>query len=230
MRASLTLTLLASAAALAACSHNNNAANEQSNAMMASDNLMANDMMADNMMGNEMPTNDMMGNTASATPTDAAGFIAAAGASDMFEIQSAKLALANSKSDDIHKFANMMIADHTKTTDAVKAAAKKAGLTPAPPQLTADQQQVLGRLLKYGPSVPVQEPSGRLFLVVPRLGTISPWASKASDIAGNCGLQSIQRLERGIAYYVAGSLSEADAELIAAELHDRMTQRVLGQL
>ena len=61
-------------------------------------------------------------------------------------------------------------------------------------ELTADQQQVLGRLLKYGPSVPVQEPSGRLFLVVPRLGTISPWASKASDIAHNCGLQSIQRL------------------------------------
>ena len=97
-------------------------------------------------------------------------------------------------------------------------------------ELTADQQQVLGRLLKYGPSVPVQEPSGRLFLVVPRLGTISPWASKASDIAHNCGLQAIQRLERGIAYYVAGNLSDADAALIAAELHVRMTQRVLGQL
>ncbi|MBF8754751.1 phosphoribosylformylglycinamidine synthase [Pseudomonas guariconensis] len=97
-------------------------------------------------------------------------------------------------------------------------------------ELTADQQQVLGRLLKYGPSVPVQEPAGRLFLVVPRLGTISPWASKASDIAHNCGLQSIQRLERGIAYYVAGELSDADAALIAAELHDRMTQRVLARL
>ncbi|MFJ4347019.1 phosphoribosylformylglycinamidine synthase [Pseudomonas sp. NPDC089401] len=97
-------------------------------------------------------------------------------------------------------------------------------------ELTADQQQVLGRLLKYGPSVPVQEPTGRLFLVVPRLGTISPWASKASDIAHNCGLESIKRLERGIAYYVAGSLSDADAQLVAAELHDRMTQRVLAQL
>ncbi|MBF8675662.1 phosphoribosylformylglycinamidine synthase [Pseudomonas fulva] len=97
-------------------------------------------------------------------------------------------------------------------------------------ELTADQQQVLGRLLKYGPSVPVQEPAGRLFLVVPRLGTISPWASKASDIAHNCGLQSIQRLERGIAYYVAGELSDADAEQVSAQLHDRMTQRVLGQL
>lgn len=97
-------------------------------------------------------------------------------------------------------------------------------------ELTADQQQVLGRLLKYGPSVPVQEPAGRLFLVVPRLGTISPWASKASDIAHNCGLQSIQRLERGIAYYVAGDLSDAEAEQVSAQLHDRMTQRVLGQL
>ncbi|MBJ9976807.1 phosphoribosylformylglycinamidine synthase [Pseudomonas sp. S75] len=97
-------------------------------------------------------------------------------------------------------------------------------------ELTVDQQQVLDRLLQYGPSVPVQEPGGRLFLVVPRLGTISPWASKASDIAHNCGLQSIQRLERGIAYHVSGTLSEADAEQVAALLHDRMTQRVLGQL
>ena len=146
MRASLILTLLASAAALAACSHNNNAANDQSNAMMASDNLMANDMATNDMMADNMMGNDMAGNTAAATPTDAAGFIAAAGASDLFEIQSAKLALANSKSDDIHKFAQMMITDHTKTTDAVKAAAKKAGITPAPPQLTADQQQMLDQL------------------------------------------------------------------------------------
>ncbi|MFK8329176.1 phosphoribosylformylglycinamidine synthase [Pseudomonas sp. BJa5] len=97
-------------------------------------------------------------------------------------------------------------------------------------ELTADQQQVLARLLKYGPSVPVQEPSGRLFLVLPRFGTISPWSSKASDIAHNCGLENIQRLERGIAYYVAGELSEADAGLVAQILHDRMTQIVLGRL
>ncbi|TDF78350.1 phosphoribosylformylglycinamidine synthase [Pseudomonas sp. H9] len=96
--------------------------------------------------------------------------------------------------------------------------------------LTADQQQVLARLLKYGPSVPVQEPSGRLFLVMPRFGTISPWSSKASDIAHNCGLENVQRLERGIAYYVAGELSEADAALVAQQLHDRMTQIVLGRL
>ncbi len=95
--------------------------------------------------------------------------------------------------------------------------------------LGADEQQVLARLLKYGPSVPVQEPAGRLFLVIPRFGTISPWSSKASDIARNCGLDKIQRLERGIAYYVEGDFSEADEGLIAAVLHDRMTQLVLEQ-
>ncbi len=93
--------------------------------------------------------------------------------------------------------------------------------------LGADEEQVLARLLKYGPSVPVQEPAGRLFLVVPRFGTISPWSSKASDIAHNCGLDKVQRLERGIAFYVQGELSDSDAQLVAAALHDRMTQLVL---
>lgn len=96
--------------------------------------------------------------------------------------------------------------------------------------LNADEEQVLARLLKYGPSVPVQEPSGKLFLTIPRFGTISPWSSKASDIARNCGLAKVQRLERGIAYYVSGELSEADSAAVAAVLHDRMTQLVLSAL
>jgi phosphoribosylformylglycinamidine synthase len=96
--------------------------------------------------------------------------------------------------------------------------------------LAADEEQVLARLLKYGPSVAVQEPLGRLFLTVPRFGTISPWSSKASDIARNCGLAKIQRIERGIAYYVSGELDEAGAQQVADVLHDRMTQLVLGAL
>lgn len=66
--------------------------------------------------------------------------------------------------------------------------------------------------------------------MVPRFGTISPWSSKASDIARNCGLAKIDRLERGIAYYVQGELSESDAQQVAARLHDRMTQLVLDRL
>ena len=96
--------------------------------------------------------------------------------------------------------------------------------------LTEDEQQVLARLLKYGPSVPVQEPRGRLFLVLPRFGTISPWSSKATDIARNCSLTKIQRLERGIAFYVEGQFSEAEAQIVADILHDRMTQLVLSAL
>ena len=96
--------------------------------------------------------------------------------------------------------------------------------------LTGEEDTVLARLLKYGPSVPVQEPTGRLFLVVPRFGTISPWSSKATDIANNCGLAKIQRLERGIAYYVAGELSDEQAAEVSAVLHDRMTQLVLAKL
>ncbi|UVE16775.1 phosphoribosylformylglycinamidine synthase [Pseudomonas sp. LS44] len=92
--------------------------------------------------------------------------------------------------------------------------------------LAEEEHSVLARLLQYGPSVPVQEPAGRLFLVVPRSGTISPWSSKATDIANNCGLAKIERIERGIAYYVTGSFDDAEAELIAASLHDRMTQQV----
>jgi len=96
--------------------------------------------------------------------------------------------------------------------------------------LNADEEQVLARLLKYGPSVPVQEPNGRLFLTIPRFGTISPWSSKASDIARNCGLAKIQRIERGLAYYVSGELNAADAQQVADVLHDRMTQLVLDNL
>jgi phosphoribosylformylglycinamidine synthase len=96
--------------------------------------------------------------------------------------------------------------------------------------LDAGEQQVLERLLKYGPSVPVEQPSGRLFLTIPRFGTISPWSSKATDIAHNCGLQKILRLERGIAYYVRGELGAEDAAVVAGLLHDRMTQWVLEDM
>ena len=71
---------------------------------------------------------------------------------------------------------------------------------------------------------------GRLFLVVPRIGTQSPWSSKATDIAHSCGLGQVRRLERGIAYRVKlrGMLSEKVFEGIRATLHDRMTETVLA--
>ena len=97
-------------------------------------------------------------------------------------------------------------------------------------ELTADEQQVLETILHYGPSVEVQAATGSMLLVVPRLGTISPWSSKASDIAHNCGLDKVARLERGIAYYLRGDLSESDISQVSAILHDRMVEQVLSDL
>jgi phosphoribosylformylglycinamidine synthase len=95
--------------------------------------------------------------------------------------------------------------------------------------LTEEEQTVLTRILKYGPKSEVQDANGPLFLVVPRPGTISPWSSKATDIARNCGLNKINRLERGIAYFVTASqpLTDAENALVIAQLHDRMVEAVM---
>ena len=99
-------------------------------------------------------------------------------------------------------------------------------------ELTAPEQDTLDRLLVYGPSVASEEPDGVLFLVVPRPGTVSPWSSKATDIARNCGLRQVRRLERGIAYYVRSDkkLGLAQREQIAELLHDRMTEKVFHEM
>ena len=68
-------------------------------------------------------------------------------------------------------------------------------------------------------------------LVVPRLGTISPWSTKATDIAKHCGLSGVQRIERGVVYYLSTKneqpLSKAERLAILPLLHDRMTESVL---
>lgn len=69
-----------------------------------------------------------------------------------------------------------------------------------------------------------------LFLVTPRLGTISPWASKATNIAENCGLAGIERIERGMAVWLEGALTDEQQQQWAALLHDRMTESVLTDI
>ena len=97
--------------------------------------------------------------------------------------------------------------------------------------LSSDEQTKLQRLLKYGPSLAEHAPTGRLLLVTPRPGTISPWSSKATDIAHNCGLSQVLRLERGLAFYVqAPQLTEAQWAQLGALLHDRMMETLFGNL
>ncbi|WP_444930092.1 phosphoribosylformylglycinamidine synthase [Microbulbifer sp. SSSA002] len=93
--------------------------------------------------------------------------------------------------------------------------------------LDNQEMALLERLLQYGPTEEKHEPKGELILVVPRPGTISPWSSKATDIAHNAGLNKVQRLERGIAYYITGvELNEAERLALASRLHDRMVEAV----
>ncbi|MEG3760259.1 phosphoribosylformylglycinamidine synthase [Pseudoalteromonas carrageenovora] len=90
--------------------------------------------------------------------------------------------------------------------------------------LSVDEQTKLEKLLTYGPTIAEHTPAGTLVLVTPRPGTISPWASKATDIAHNCGLKQVHRVERGIAYYIEGELSAEQLARVTALLHDRMTE------
>jgi phosphoribosylformylglycinamidine synthase len=96
--------------------------------------------------------------------------------------------------------------------------------------LGAAERQVLEALLTYGPrQAAPDEGSGECVLVVPRLGTISPWSSKASEIAQVCGLSAVRRIERGIVYRLRAreGLGAARLQQLAALLHDRMTEDAL---
>jgi phosphoribosylformylglycinamidine synthase len=109
------------------------------------------------------------------------------------------------------------------------------------PLSTADTER-LSAMLTYGEPVPATQYEGvtEEYFVIPRLGTISPWASKATDIAHNCGMAHIHRIERGVAYTVVlksgilgtglgapKKLGAEEARAVAGLLHDRMTETVL---
>ncbi|MEI6894752.1 MAG: phosphoribosylformylglycinamidine synthase [Colwellia sp.] len=99
-------------------------------------------------------------------------------------------------------------------------------------KLSTDEESVLQQLLTYGPALEEHQPSGLFLLVTPRPGTISPWSSKSTDIAHNCGLANVVRLERGIAYYISvktdAQLSTAQETQLNTLLHDRMMESVFN--
>jgi putative membrane protein len=83
-------------------------------------------------------------------PLLAPGYMAQAGSSDQFEIQSGQLALQASQNAAVRNFANLIISDHTRSTQMVAAAAQSAGLTPPPPALLPAQQTMLDQLRASG--------------------------------------------------------------------------------
>lgn len=80
------------------------------------------------------------------TPTEAMAYAKMAGAGDLYEIESSRLALTKTQNADLRQFANAMIEHHTKTTQSLTAAARSAGMNPPPPALMPMQQQMIAEL------------------------------------------------------------------------------------
>ena len=112
--------------------------------------------------------------------------------------------------------------------------------------LSDTEMHTLEEVLSYGEQQPAEplatqtlSNTQQRLLVIPRLGTISPWSTKASDIAHNCGLSAVERIERGIAYTL-DSQNQATSEqtvftpseqsFIEAILHDRMVEMTLDDI
>ncbi|MEH6605348.1 MAG: phosphoribosylformylglycinamidine synthase [Pseudomonadales bacterium] len=94
------------------------------------------------------------------------------------------------------------------------------------------EQEILSGLLHYGPALEARESNGELLIAVPRPGTISPWSSKATDIAHNCDLNKVLRIERGIAHYLSSEkpLDDSQRQAVTELLHDRMVETVFDSL
>ncbi|MBV7388007.1 phosphoribosylformylglycinamidine synthase [Pasteurellaceae bacterium TAE3-ERU1] len=95
--------------------------------------------------------------------------------------------------------------------------------------LNEQETAQLTALLHYGPTLAEHTPQGECVIVIPRFGTISSWSSKATDIAHNCGLDKVKRIERGLAYYLTLSapLDDSQRELLQGVLHDRMLETTI---
>ena len=117
--------------------------------------------------------------------------------------------------------------------DAIGISARYIHFVHATRELDSVENSRLAALLDYGQTAGAAD--GVRFLVVPRLGTISPWASKATDIVHNTGLTVVHRVERGTLYAVefrrtffrARSIDAAALLRVGDALHDRMTESVI---
>ncbi len=126
----------------------------------------------------------------------------------------------------------LLAAVQARFADARSLSARFVHLVQTRRALTQDEQRILQALLTYGAHEGGDEPGAALeqaqIVVVPRPGTISPWSSKATDIAQVCGLDAVERIERAIAYQVQsgvpGILELPVLQQIAPALYDRMTE------
>ena len=133
----------------------------------------------------------------------------------------------------VFKHAKLLASLQTISPELVSISSRYIHLFDVAEPLSAPDQHVLNSLLEYGEPYKEPEACGEAtyseFLVVPRLGTISPWSSKATDILRNCGLTQVKRLERGSLFRLcfAGTIDATVTDALLSQLHDRMTETVL---
>jgi len=100
--------------------------------------------------------------------------------------------------------------------------------------IAAPEREMLAQILTYGPHAEPCDTRGYLVLVTPRAGTISPWSTKATNIARQCGLDVVERIERGVAWYLRKAgwapLSKEEHHAVLPLIHDRMTENVLTDM
>ena len=130
-----TLTTVAAFALAAAACNNNDAGNDVSTDVNLAEDAAANDVLGANQMGN----------AATAAPTDAAGFANAAAATDLYEIESARLAADKARNSEVKSLAQHIRTDHEKSASELKSAASTANIT-VDPKLDAEKQRMLEQL------------------------------------------------------------------------------------
>ncbi|VFP87083.1 phosphoribosylformylglycinamidine synthase [Candidatus Erwinia haradaeae] len=94
--------------------------------------------------------------------------------------------------------------------------------------LNIKEKLLLERLLQHSTSLFKENiPNGKLLLIAPRIGTISPWSSKTTDLAKHCALTKVIRIERGKAFYIKSKkLNQKQWNYLVSQLHDRMMESI----
>lgn len=93
-------------------------------------------------------------------------------------------------------------------------------------ELDSEQENIVKSLLNYNREYGSAEPKGHTFITAPRVGTISPWSSKATDIIRNTGINAVKRVERAVLFGIEGQVSNSELRAIENLVHDRMVEEV----
>ncbi|MED7787849.1 phosphoribosylformylglycinamidine synthase [Francisella sp. 19X1-34] len=120
-----------------------------------------------------------------------------------------------------------VLADAKKISNKVESiSAEYIHVVESSQDLSGKQVEIISSLLNYNREYGSVKPQGHTFITAPRIGTISPWSSKATDIIKNTGIDAVKRVERAVLFGVEGNISETELKEIEDLVHDRMVEEV----